>query len=201
MRDSTGATVRDFDVEHDKRMHLIVVRRDLTAFEHLHPTMSNNGTWSTRLTLSNAGSYRMFADFKHNARNHTLARNANVAGRVDRVALPPAKSTATTKHGYRVRLHTTTAATAKQTTLAFSVTRGGRPAALQPYLGAQGHLVALRATDLAYLHVHPTRATRASAEAIRFTTEFPTPGHYRLFLQFKHHNRVHTTAFTTHVAP
>ena len=35
--DAHGATVRDFDVEHTKRMHLIVVRRDLTGFQHLHP--------------------------------------------------------------------------------------------------------------------------------------------------------------------
>src|SRR3954454_15277388 len=35
--DRRGHTVRAFDVEHTKRMHLIVVRRDLTGFQHLHP--------------------------------------------------------------------------------------------------------------------------------------------------------------------
>src|SRR3954447_1459494 len=30
--DRSGQTVRDFDVEHTKRMHLIVVRRDMTGF-------------------------------------------------------------------------------------------------------------------------------------------------------------------------
>ena len=35
--DEHGATVRDFDVEHTKRMHVIVARRDLTGFQHLHP--------------------------------------------------------------------------------------------------------------------------------------------------------------------
>ena len=36
--DRRGQTVRDFDVEHTKRMHFIVVRRDMTGFQHLHPT-------------------------------------------------------------------------------------------------------------------------------------------------------------------
>ena len=42
--DADGRTVRDFDVEHTKRMHLIVVRRDLTGFQHLHPAQAADGT-------------------------------------------------------------------------------------------------------------------------------------------------------------
>ena len=49
-----GAPVRDFDVTHEKRMHLIVVRRDLTGFQHLHPTLAADGTWSTPVTLAQA---------------------------------------------------------------------------------------------------------------------------------------------------
>ena len=43
--DARGATVRDFDVEHTKRLHLIVVRRDLTGFQHVHPSRAADGTW------------------------------------------------------------------------------------------------------------------------------------------------------------
>jgi hypothetical protein len=50
------------------------------------------------------------------------------------------------------------------------------------------------------LHVHPIRAATASAGGVRFVTEFPTTGRYRLFLQFKHDGRVHTAAFTANVA-
>ncbi|HZG89367.1 MAG TPA: hypothetical protein VEZ42_04050, partial [Pseudonocardia sp.] len=58
-----GAAVTAFDVEHDKRMHLIVVRRDTTGFQHVHPEMAADGTWSVPLTVGTAGSYRAFADF------------------------------------------------------------------------------------------------------------------------------------------
>jgi hypothetical protein len=67
----------------------------------------------------------------------------------------------------------------------------------EPYLGARGHLVALRQGDLAYLHVHPL--DEAAAGAITFATDFPTAGKYRLFLQFKHRGQVHTAAFTQEV--
>jgi hypothetical protein len=50
--------------------------------------------------------------------------------------------------------------------------------------------VALRGGDLAYLHVH------ADEEELLFEPAFPTPGAYRLFLQFSHAGEVHTAAFT-----
>ena len=71
------------------------------------------------------------------------------------------------------------------------------PVAVEPYLGAGGHLVALREGDLAYLHVHPTGGPGSGP--VSFMTEFPTEGRYRLFLQFKHEGKVHTAAFTRDV--
>ncbi len=53
--DRDGQTVRDFDVEHTKRMHFIVVRRDMTGFQHLHPTENPDGTWSLPVTLAGGG--------------------------------------------------------------------------------------------------------------------------------------------------
>ena len=69
----------------------------------------------------------------------------------------------------------------------------------EPYLGAGGHLVALRDGDLAFLHVHPTEGGDEHDDAIRFATTFPTAGKYRLFLQFQHEGRVQTVAFTQEV--
>ncbi|HVL31329.1 MAG TPA: DUF4396 domain-containing protein [Solirubrobacteraceae bacterium] len=200
VRDGSDAPVRDFEVEHEKRMHLIVVRRDLTSFQHLHPTMSRAGTWRTRLTLPAGGRYRVFADFKRDGRNVTLARDVSVGGPFDRVALPPPATVAAAGDGLSVRVAGGRPSAGVETELAFDVTRAGRAAALQPYLGARGHLVALRATDLAYLHVHPTEDARTAAGRVSFATQFPTAGRYRLFLQVRHDDRVRTAAFTTDVA-
>lgn len=83
--------------------------------------------------------------------------------------------------------------------LTLSVSKDGKPVTdLEPYLGAYGHLVALRSGDLAYLHVHPHDG-RPGPE-VSFTATAPSTGTYRLFLDFKHDGEVRTAAFTVHAA-
>ena len=90
----------------------------------------------------------------------------------------------------QVRLDEGAARAGAESELRFTVARDGHPVAIQDYLGAKGHLVALREGDLAFLHVHPDK------DSLRFMATFPTAGRYRLFLQFKHEGRVQTVAFT-----
>jgi hypothetical protein len=184
--DRRGRTVRDFDVEHTKRMHVIVVRRDLTGFQHLHPEQAADGSWSVPLTLADAGSYRVFADFSAGGEPHTLATDLTQDGEFEAVPLPAPAQTTTTD-GLEVRLQ-------RDEDLRFTVTRGGRPVQVDDYLGAKGHLVALREGDLAFLHVHPDE------RSLRFEATFPSAGRYRLFLQFRTEGRVHTAAFTLEVS-
>jgi hypothetical protein len=187
-----GAPVRGFDVEHTKRMHFIVVRRDLTGFQHLHPTQASDGTWRVALRLSDPGSYRVFADFYTNGVKRTLGADIAVDGPAAARPLPASAPSATVD-GYRVTLDEGTTHAGRDSQLRFSVTKGGRPVEVDPYLGARGHLVALREGDLAYLHVHP------DADSLSFMAEFPSAGRYRLFLQFRHGGSVHTAAFTQDV--
>jgi hypothetical protein len=187
--DKSGAPVRDYDVEHERRMHLIVVRRDLTGFQHLHPELRADGTWETRVALPDAGSYRVFADFSHDGEATTLASDLRVDGAADLRALPGPATVADAGDGYEVRRGAGAVRAADEAELRFTVTRDGAPVATEPYLGAGGHLVALREGDLAFLHVHPT-------DGLGFMATFPSPGRYRLFLQFKHEGVVRTAAFT-----
>jgi hypothetical protein len=187
------ATVRRFDVEHDRRMHLIVVRRDLTGFQHLHPEQTADGGWEVPLRLAAAGTYRVFADFSSGGEAHTLGTDVQVNGRFVARELPHPTATAQTDSGYEVRLDETGGE------VRFTVFEDGRQVRdIEPYLGARGHLVALREGDLAFLHVHPeSRASEGSD--IRFAVDYPSRGRYRLFLQFKLDGRVHTAAFTREV--
>lgn len=188
--DARGATVRDFDVEHEKRMHMIVVRRDLTGFQHLHPTQGKDGVWTAPVRLDDAGSYRLFADFARDGTSYTLASDLRVDGPADLAALP-APAPAAAVDGYEVRLD--------PGELRFTITRRERPVEVERYLGAGGHLVALREGDMAFLHVHPTDDGGPDG-TIGFEAEFPTEGRYRLFLQFQHEGKVRTVAFTREVA-
>ena len=92
--DRNGRTVRDFDVEHTKRMHVIVARRDLTGFQHLHPEQQPDGSWIVPLELAAAGSYRLFADFSHEDEKTTLATDLRVEGSADLRGLPAPATTA-----------------------------------------------------------------------------------------------------------
>jgi hypothetical protein len=187
-----GRPVRDFDVEHEKRMHVIVVRRDGSGFQHVHPDLGRDGVWRVPLALSEAGAYRVFADFSHGGESQTLAADLTVDGDADYRPLP-APATTANADGYEVRLAAGALRAGHEAELRFSVARAGEPVRVEPYLGAGGHLVALREGDLAYLHVHP------DGDAPTFMTEFPSEGRYRLYLQFKHGGRVHTAEFTQEV--
>jgi hypothetical protein len=189
--DEHSETLRDFDVTHEKRMHLILARRDLTGFQHLHPEQAADGSWSTEVRVADAGSYRLFADFSHDGEPVTLAADLRVDGAADLRALPAAEPETTSDGGYAVRLDAGHARPGEEADLRFTITRDGVPVETERYLGAGGHLVALREGDMAFLHVHPT-----AEDSVQFAATFPTAGRYRLFLQFQHDGRVHTAAFT-----
>ena len=195
--DDRGATVRDFDVEHTKRMHLILARRDLTGFQHLHPRQRADGAWTTEVRIAAAGSYRLFADFSRGGEPQTLATDLRADGRADLRDLPAPAPRVTSDGGYDVELAPAGIRPGEEADLRFTITRDGEPVATEPYLGAGGHLVALREGDLAFLHVHPTE--EAGASDVGFRATFPTEGRYRLFLQFQHGGEVQTVAFTQEV--
>jgi len=190
--------VTAYDVEHEKRLHFIAVRRDFAGFQHVHPKLSEDGTWTTALDLT-PGQWRVFADFKPTGGEaHTLGSDLSVPGRVDFVTLGQTTRTATVD-GYTVEL-TGDLVAGEHSMLELRVSREGGPVTdLQPYLGAYGHLVALREGDLAYLHVHPDGEpgdgkTEPGPE-VEFGAEVPSDGTYHLYLDFKHDGVVRTAQF------
>jgi hypothetical protein len=198
--DCDGKAVRDFEPENGKQLHLIVVRRDFTAYQHLHPTLHPDGTWSVELRTPRAGAYRAIADFVVDGRKYVLGTTLRVPGAAHDEPLP-APALHARVDGYDVELQRPARLEAgAEAQLTFRITRAGRPVRdLQPYLGAYGHLVALHAPELAYSHVHPDGEDR-SAGAVTFDTELHERGAYRLFMQFRTGGRVHTAAFTQTVA-
>ena len=192
--DSDDRTVRDFDEQHDRAMHLMVVRRDLTHYRHLHPSMGADGTWSAPLTFPEPGVYRVLADFATAGHGLTLGDELEIPGTYEPVSLPDPVG-AVRVGEYEITLASDVVA-GGDASLVFEVSRDGQPLEdLEPYLGALGHLVALREGDLAFLHVHP-EAEEGSGPRIAFRAAFPSEGRYRLFLQFAHADSAQTAAFT-----
>lgn len=194
--DSGQRAVTDFEVVHDKPLHLIVVRRDLTGYQHLHPTMAPDGRWSVPLTLREPGVWRAYADFTANAPTGqtavTLGADLTVRGDYAPRALPE-PATQATVDGFTVSYQGTPKTSAVQPLL-FTVA----PAAtLERYLGAYGHLVVVREGDLAYVHVHPE--AELVDGAVKFWLAAPSPGRYRAYFDFQVAGKVHTAEFTMRV--
>lgn len=195
-----GVPVTSFETAHDKKLHLVVVRADGSQFRHVHPTMSADGVWSIPWTWAEAGTYRVFTDFVPGStgENLILGRTVDVAGPLS--PEPATKVAASdTVDGYTATLTGDLSANGGSL-LTATVTKDGEPVTtLEPYLGAYGHLVALRDGDLAYLHVHPEgdepAAGSTSGPDVEFMTEAPTPGRYLLYLDFKVDGEVRTAEF------
>jgi hypothetical protein len=168
-----GTVLRDYDVEHERRLHLIVAARSPNAhFLHLHPTLRRDGAWTVPVRLPANGSYRVFADFTTGGERRTLgidlAAHSGPALAGERISQ------------YDVALRE------RGDRLEFDVRSGGNPVTIQRYLGARGHLVVLREGDLAYIHAH------ADEDELGFDVPFPSPGRYRLYLQIKVGGKVET---------
>lgn len=184
-----GEPITSYDVQHGKELHLILVRSDLGGYRHVHPRLDEeSGRWSVPVSLE-AGAWRAYADFAPAGEEAALAEaDLTVGAAAAGEPLGPDTTTATVD-GYEVHL------TREGSAVTLHVSRDGRPVTdLQPYLGAYGHLVAIRASDLDYLHVHPEDGP--AGPEVGFHAEFTEPGRYRLFLDFKHGGKVRTAVFT-----
>jgi hypothetical protein len=196
-----GKPVTRFEPLHGKRLHLIVARRDLSGFQHLHPSEAGGGVWTIPLTLPDPGAYRFFTDIKPAGAKEQLTLGTDVVapGDYEPRPLPGAEQVAEVD-GYEVKL-TGALVPGRSNKLTLSVRKDGRSVTdLEPYLKAYGHLVALRDRDLAYLHVHPDGEpgdgrTRPGPD-VTFHAEVPSPGTYRLYLDFQHEGKVRTAEFT-----
>jgi hypothetical protein len=184
-----GNPVTEYDLEQGKRMHLVIVSRDLSRHAHVHPELGADGTWSTLLTLS-PGAYRAVADFSTDGERRSLGVDLAVAGELA-VAPLAAPATTATVGDLRVELDR------DGDRLSFTAyDAGGTAVVPEPYLGARGHLVAFRAGDLAYAHVHPAGEDGATTS---YDAELPGPGTYRLFLEISVEGSVRTFPFTLEV--
>jgi hypothetical protein len=188
--------VTDFARNHDRRMNLVVVRRDMSGYQHLFPIMAPDGTWSVSLRLDRPGNYRAFAEFLPEPATAPviLGVDLDVPGLVEPVPIPKISSVAEVDDYSVVGTGDLVAGSVSQ--LWMHVIRDDVPVTdLDTYLGNGGRLVILREGDLAYLQVRPIEGPRRDT-TIGFEVEAPSVGYYRMFMEFQHHGQVRTAEFT-----
>ena len=200
-----GAAETSYQQTHTKELHLIVVRRDLSTFQHVHPTRAADGTWSVPLDLD-AGVYRVLADFRPAGADHQLVLGADllVPGELDPVDLPAPRATDTTTDGYTVALRRRTGRRPRERPGAVGQ-QGGRPVTDPAALPRRVRPPRRAPRRRPRLPAHPPGRHVGEADDdtggpdIAFATTFPTAGTYRLFLDFQAGGVVRTAAFTVEV--
>ena len=209
---ATGARVRDFQIVHEKLIHLFVVGSDLATYDHIHPAQLPDGTFEVVTALPHAGTYYVFSDFLPAGGTPQIVRSTVTTAGAPAQA-PPARLTADrvlTKvvDGTRFELSLEPPRTAAGAHAALMLhlvdERTGAPVTdLEPYLGAWGHALILDADALDCVHTHPTRlATSGSASGgpdVAFNAVMRRPGAHRIWAQFKRAGKVTTVDFTIDV--
>ena len=191
------------DVEHTKKIHLIIVSEDLSWFDHIHPEFNADGSYTVKEKFPAAGKYTLFADYKPSGANHTVDYlNVTVAGTVPAAKVYGAdKLTGAAGDGFSVSL--TPEGGKFLTNMPMHINGvmmlNGKEVdvnTLEDYLGAKAHMVVVSLTDKKYLHVHP------SVEGAKFDlhTTFEKSGIYRGWIQFQSKGKVYTSDFVMNVA-
>lgn len=189
--------------EQTKLMHVYVVRKDLSIFRHVHPTMSDGGTWTSRLTLPEAGEYQVVTEFvaedEGGNGDHVILGDRADMGRASKAVDLPAASDTATSQGVTARVTGELTAGKDGGALDVAISRDGETAsALEQYLGTFAHVTGFHAGNGAVVHMHPLGAPfeQAGRSTLSFHATFPEPGDYRVFIQVRLDGFLHTIPIT-----
>ncbi|MFD1736731.1 F510_1955 family glycosylhydrolase [Bacillus salitolerans] len=199
--DSKGKRVKEFDIEHEKLMHLIVHSEDLSVFQHLHPDLTEDGKFTVELNFPKGGKYKLIADVvPQNSNTTTLTKWINVEGENKNESVTVDDQLTKSLENKIVSLSFDDLTVNKDVTLTFNVKNqsGSDITNLEKYLGANGHVVIVSKNGQEYLHSHPMNAEDSGPNAI-FMTRFPTNGIYKIWLQFKHEGELITVPYVIEV--
>jgi hypothetical protein len=201
-----GSTpITDFTEAHTKKLHFVAVKKDLSGYQHVHPALAPDGTWSTTVKLT-PGPWRFFADSLpvipgSMSMQMTLGADVTVPGAATTVPLPAASRTATVD-GYEVKA-VGAIGVGHSHNFSLSVSKDGKPVTdIGDYLGAYGHLIALDTKTLTYNHLHPARSLQPGVLVgpdVPFQATIPKAGLYRLFFEFNAGGSIHKAEFTMNI--
>lgn len=192
----TKAPVQDFELIHEKLFHLFLVSEDLEYFAHEHPEAVAGGWFEFTATLPKSGQYRVLCDFYPKDGTPQLAARTLIVPGPAPAALLKAEIAEQrgTNISVRLRSEPEQPVAGQKTLLFFDI---DPHEGLEPYLGANGHMLAASADRLDMIHGHP--AFPDPGRTVQFNIIFPRPGFHRIWVQFQRAGVVNTVQFTVPV--
>jgi hypothetical protein len=178
---NSDGIVKDFEVVHEKPMHLLLVSHDLTSYMHLHPEMRDDGNWVVDVKFPQDGFWRMVADFKSMGSATVLGTDLRVGEEAMKMANFTEEVRIAESGGYVAEL-TGSTAHEDSSPLKVRISKDGEPVAeVTPYLGASGHMVGFEQASLTFVHLHPNEGFADGT--LTFTAPPMEHGFYSFFLQ------------------
>lgn len=199
---TSGELIKDFSINQEKIMHLIIVDENLDFFDHVHPELKD-GIFSTTYEFPKTGKYRLYSDFMPKGMSeqyfafqfkvgdplNTISKNSDTLKFEDTVE--NIKASITLPKDFNAKK-----VGAGGSIIGFKLEdeSGGEVKNIEPYLGAFGHLVMIRQNSYEYIHVHPKQKNEPyEGQTAGPVVEFSPlsiyggvkPGIYKLFAQFK----------------
>lgn len=212
----TRAVVHNFATVHEKQFHLFVVSHDLDYYDHVHPDMQADGSWTIDVTVPKAGYYKLFSDFLPIGGTPQVVPRLLVAGdpgdlAAARAHLPSDDGLEKTAGSMDVALSLPAdgLVAGRDEKLHYHIVdaKTGQPVTnLEPYLAAYGHTLVLSEDTMEYVHAHPVELlpekidTAAGGPDLTFKALLPKPGRYRLWTQLKRGGVITTARFTVTAA-
>jgi hypothetical protein len=197
--------VKEFELVHERLVHLIVVRSDLGTFAHEHPeTVPSDGVFRVRYTFPTAGDYNLFLDVAPKAAgSQILLVRMKVSGKSsERFDLSKAPRTSSGRSGdLALSIETPPGGLPSGKTISLTAVlrdaKGNPVTNLEPYLGAVGHLILIHQDGATFVHSHPDERDPENGNngSVVFLSRLPKPGLYRGWAQFQRSGQVETVDF------
>jgi uncharacterized membrane protein len=215
-----GELLRGLMVVHEHPLHLIVVSADLAFFDHVHPALQPDDSFALAYRFPRSGRYLLYAEITPAGERAQVfrlpvdvpAQAGDHEGEATMTAPDLAPSPALSKAvdsdpnmTAELRFQPRRPAAGIEMHFLIRLSEDGLPANdLQPYLGAMAHGVFVSQDSNTFLHCHPEELappdpTARGGPDISFATFFPQPGRYKLWIQFKHHERVDVVSYVVDV--
>lgn len=204
VKNEKGEQKKDFQIVHEKPMHLIAVSEDLAEFYHLHPELQADGTFSLEFTFPNGGNYFFFADYTPKDANQFLDKfPIEVAGaKRAPVTLDADLNFEKVSDDLKIVMKPDAQIeSAKEMMLNFSVKDAKTNAPitdLENYLGEKAHFVIISKDLKDFVHAHPMsgdnvkidKAQNSEVPTVAAHVSFPNDGIYKMFVEVKRAGKI-----------
>jgi hypothetical protein len=212
VKDPGGQPFKDFDIVHEKPMHLLLVSQDLSEFYHEHPVPQKDGSLRAPFTFPNGGKYKLYIDFTPKGGKQVVKSfDIEVSGQArERNNLKVDEKPEKTVDSLFVSMKAESEiVSGRALNLNFQIldSKSRKPAVdLENYLGEKAHFVVISEDLSEFVHAHPmshdhgtSSQTAESKAVIGAHIVFPKPGLYKIFAQFKRAGKITTVPFTVDV--